>query len=91
MRERVRLIDQEEHLPYRPAFEKTLNLVDGTASDIQLFGYEESTPSHTADPAWRYFRQELFLGEDQTPFVILHWKHTVNEITLIDVIPVGGH
>lgn len=92
MRERVRLIDQEEHLPNRPAFEKTLNLVDGTASDIQLFGYEvNAPPNRAADPAWRYFRQELFLGEDQVPFLILHWKHTVNEITLIDAIPVGGH
>ena len=85
LRERVKLIDQSDWLPPRPTFEKTVELKDGVGSDIQLFGYHGQKTKNTA---WRFFRQELFLDDDTTPFLILHWRHTVDEITLIDVIQV---
>jgi hypothetical protein len=92
LRERVRVIDQDADLPDRPPFESAIPINDRSASDIELYGYAEGPAGkgeQEVDRTWRFLRQELFYGKQERPFVILHWKHTVGSITLIDAIPVG--
>ena len=93
LRERVRVIDQDSDLPNRPPFESVIPISDQTASDIELYGYSEGSTAkgeQSDDRTWRFFRQEVFYGNQERPFLILHWKHTVESITLIDAIPLGG-
>jgi len=93
LRERVRVIDQDEDLPDRPPFESAIAISDQLASDIELYGYSERSAGKAEkrdDRTWRFLRQELIYGDEQRPFLILHWKHTVESITLIDAIPVGA-
>lgn len=100
MREDVRTIDWDSRLAPRPQFQRTVELERGVASDVQAFGHdggEEAKPgvpvlSRTADPAgpWYYFRQDLYLAAQQSPFLILHWKHSLEAILLLDVIPSNG-
>jgi len=93
LRERVRVIDQDADLPNRPPFETVVPISDQTASDIELYGYAENSAGKGQqgdDRTWRFLRQELFYGNQERPFLILHWKHTVESITLIDAIPVGA-
>ncbi|HTU44193.1 MAG TPA: hypothetical protein VMF91_03990 [Bryobacteraceae bacterium] len=93
LRERVRVIDQDADLPDRPPFESAIPIGDRTASDIELYGYSEDSAGKEAqdgDRTWRFLRQELFYGSQERPFLILHWKHTVESIRLIDAIPVGS-
>lgn len=89
MREYVRTIDQDRRLNPRPPFEKALPLDGETVSDIQAFGYDPDQPAAPEKPPepWCLLRQDLYFGEQADPFLIVHWKHTVNAITLIDVIP----
>jgi len=60
-----------------------------TVSDIQAFGYNPAEPASDARPLalWCLVRQDLFLNEQQTTFLIVHWKHTFDAIHLLDVIP----
>jgi hypothetical protein len=100
LRECVRSIDQSDRLAVRPPVERTIRFQHGLASDIQVFGYQESSSSqdaHPADPddAWCLLRQDLYLALDEraekpTPFLVLHWKHTLNSIRVLDIIPVNG-
>ncbi|MBS1826342.1 MAG: hypothetical protein JST93_13560 [Acidobacteria bacterium] len=90
IRESVSVTGQSPDLPERPVFEKSVPLVDGRASDVQLFGYEEDADTEAArlkereDAAkvWRRYRQELFLGADTRPFAVLEWHHTIQAIRL---------
>lgn len=92
LRERVRTIDQGSRLADRAPFERTIELHDGVASDIQAFGYqanEASTLAESAapDPPWYFFRQDLYLPGADSVFLVIHWKHTLSSIRLLDVIP----
>ncbi len=92
VRERVRTIDQDGRMSPRAPFEGTLPLQRQTASDIQAFGFNADEPPHQTltarelDP-WCLLRQDLYLDDQSSPFLIVHWKHTLNAITLLDVIP----
>ena len=95
IREQVRTIDYDTRLDLRPPFERTIQLRQGVASDIQAFGYEE-TPQVAAGSdrieshgPWYLFRQDLYLQNDQSPFLLLYWKHALNAIRVLDVIPGG--
>jgi hypothetical protein len=93
LRERVRVIDQDADLPNRLPFESVVPINDRSASDIELYGYAENSVGkgeQSDDRTWRFFPQELFYGNQERPFLILHWKHTIESITLIDAIPVGA-
>jgi hypothetical protein len=35
-------------------------------------------------------RQDLYLNDQPSAFLIVHWKHTVDFISLVDVIPGDG-
>jgi hypothetical protein len=93
LRERVTLIRQSKGLPDRDVFNTTVPIVQGIASDLQAWGYDEDgLPAAEAKvnreqfmTSWREFRQELFLGDGgDKPFAVLIWKHTAN---LIEVAP----
>jgi hypothetical protein len=99
LRERVLIIDHDGRMDPRPPFEKLLAIQRGTVSDIQAFGYNpdihpdtQSQPGSTAAPLalWCLLRQDLYLNQQPAPFLIVHWKHTFDAITLLDVIPGDG-
>jgi hypothetical protein len=92
LRERVLTVDHDSRLDPRPPFEKLLVVDSGTASDIQAFGYNSQNPDPLAVgtkplPLWCLLRQDLYLNEQPSAFLIVHWKHTFDSITLVDVIP----
>lgn len=96
LRERVRILDHDAQIEDKPVFEKQIVLVDGIGSDIQLFGSREerfiqrkTSFSDASDCLWSLLRQELYYGNESTPFAILHWRHSLDQIRLVDVIPVG--
>jgi hypothetical protein len=93
VRERVVLLDQSEGLPARADFHKKVPLVNGIASDLQLFGYDEATvvpaertaARQQAKGLFRRFRQELFLDQETEPFAVLEWTHTITGIRVRQV------
>jgi hypothetical protein len=93
LRERVRTIDRDSRLDDRPPYERTLRLQGGLASDIQAFGYEPdaSSPGNARAPEahepWCLFRQDLYFDGESAPFLVVHWKHTLSAIRILDVIP----
>lgn len=96
LREYVRNIDRDERLESRPAFRRKIELHRGIASDVQAFGYTDSElpPAqgtlHGSASPWYYFRQDLYLDADSVPFLIVHWKHELSAIRMLDIIPAGG-
>jgi hypothetical protein len=91
VREYVRSIDQGDRVPARPPFERTIKLQDGLVSDIQAFGYQEQALSRNGirkpDPgdAWCLLRQDLYFNGAITPFLVVHWKHTLIAIRALDI------
>jgi hypothetical protein len=96
LKELVRDIDRSDSVPVRAPYERSIPLRDGTASDIQAFGYTV-TPGcgnalrvNSARRAWWLARQDLYLGAASVPFLIGHWKHRLDGIRLLDIIPGPG-
>jgi hypothetical protein len=91
MRERVHTIDQDSRMTPRRPFERALAVEREMASDIQAFGYDPSDPAQAASAKpvslWALLRQDLFLNDQSAAFLTVHWKHTVDSISLVDVIP----
>jgi hypothetical protein len=92
LREYVRTIDQDSRLAARAPFEYSIRVEAGIASDIQAFGYHvNASASRQALPApngpWCFVRQDLYLGRGGSPFLVVHWKHTLSAIRLLDAIP----
>jgi hypothetical protein len=92
LRERVQTIDNDSRMNPRPPFERVLTAEREVVSDIQAFGYNPDDPqqaSFSTRPlaAWRLLRQDLYLNGQPTAFLIVHWKHTLDFISLVDVIP----
>jgi hypothetical protein len=73
----------------RPPFERVLPLAREIVSDIQAFGYNQTDPEQESEAKglWCLLRQGLYLNDQATAFLIVHWKHTVNLVSLVDVIP----
>lgn len=93
LRERVLTIDHDDRISARPPFERVMTLEEETASDIQAFGYNpDDAAASEAKPApvWRLLRQNLYLNDRTDAFLIVHWKHTLDSISLVDVIPGDG-
>lgn len=97
IRELVTVVDQSEGLPDRPPFSKTVPLVNGIGSDVQVFGYDESevgqvdrlrTRQEVERSVWRVYRQALYIAGEPLPFVILEWRHTISRIHLLNVHPI---
>jgi hypothetical protein len=92
LRERVMIIDNDGRMKPSPPFERVLAVEREMVSDIQAFGYNPDDPQQTAFntkplAAWRLLRQDLYLNAQSTAFLIVHWKHTLDVISLVDVIP----
>ncbi len=92
LRERVLTIDNDCRMNPPPPFERVLTAEREVISDIQAFGYNPDDPQQAAFrtkplAAWRLLRQDLYLNGQPTAFLILHWKHTLDFISLVDVIP----
>ena len=89
LRERVLTIDNDSRMTPPPPFESVLAAEREVVSDIQAFGYNPDDPQQTAfpRPMWRLLRQDLYLNGQTTAFLIVHWKHTLDLISLVDVIP----
>jgi hypothetical protein len=92
LRERVLIIDNDSGMSLPPPFERAVAVEREMASDIQTFGYNPDDPQPTVfrskpPAAWRLLRQDLYLNDQATAFLIVHWKHTLDVISLVDVIP----
>jgi hypothetical protein len=91
LRERVLTIDRDVRVGARAPFERTLTSERDIVSDIQAFGYDPNDPSGPAAdgkaPVWCLLRQDLYLNDQPNAFLIVHWKHTLDAISLVDVIP----
>lgn len=95
LREHVRSIDQSDHVPVRPPFDRVIEIEHGLASDIQVFGYQDSSAApgarlQNSDNAWCLLRQDLYLKNKTVPFLVVHWKHTLSSIRVLDIIPENG-
>jgi hypothetical protein len=93
LRERVRTIDNDYRIEPRPPFERVLAAEKEIVSDIQAFGYNPDDSQQTltsGSSIWSLLRQDLFLNGEVAAFLIVHWKHTLDSIRLVDVIPGDG-
>jgi hypothetical protein len=95
LRERVLTIDHDSRISPRAPFERALAVERAVVSDIQAFGYDADGGEQTASdadplPVWYLVRQDLYLNEQTTAFLVVHWKHTLDLISLLDVIPGEG-
>jgi hypothetical protein len=90
LRERVMTIDQDDRMSPRPPFERDLAVERDVVSDIQAFGYTPDARDAGPTSVWRLLRQNLYLNGQTSAFLILHWKHTLKFISLVDVIPGEG-
>jgi hypothetical protein len=96
VQEKVRTIDADSRLPDRPPFERRMETERGVMSDIQAFGYEASDPAKAGDAIspskepWSLLRQDLFIEGHSEPFLVIHWKHTLSAIRILDLIPGSG-
>ncbi len=90
LRERVLTIDHDSRMSPRPPFERVLPVEEAAVSDIQAFGYNPGDPNATPLPVWCLLRQDLYLNDQTSAFLIVHWKHTLDSISLVDVIPGDG-
>ncbi len=90
LREHVRMIDRDVRLRPRPPFERTIELKGGIGSDLQAFGYEQSSGDNNVPAThspWYLFRQDLYLDSQQKSFLAIFWKHSLHCIRVLDVIP----
>lgn len=90
LRERVVTIDQDDRMSPRPPFEREMAVERDVVSDIQAFGYTPDGADAGPLSVWRLLRQNLYLNDQTSAFLILHWKHTLKVISLVDVIPGEG-
>lgn len=96
LRERVLTIDHDSRIPPRAPFERVLAVERSVVSDIQAFGYDAQETEQTAGPdsdqpaVWYLVRQDLYLNDLTTAFLVVHWKHTLELISLLDLIPGNG-
>jgi len=93
LRETVTVMDQSPGLPERSPFSMTVRLANGSGSDVQAFGYDESplppgaraAEREAAKSAWRSYRQELYLDGDRRAFAVIEWHHTTTRICILRV------
>lgn len=95
LREHVLTIDHDRRVSPRAPFERVMAVERGAVSDIQAFGYNADDAKQTTSDAnllavWYLVRQDLYLNDQATPFLVVHWKHTLDFISPLDVIPGDG-
>jgi len=87
LRERVLTIDHDSRISPRAPFERALAAERAVVSDIQAFGYDTDGAGQTASdvnplPVWYLVRQDLYLNEQTTAFLVVRWKHTLRATEL---------
>jgi hypothetical protein len=92
LRERVLTIDHDARMSARAPFERVLAAERDVVSDVQAFGYDPNDPTRPGEesgrvPVWCLLWQDLYLNDETKAFLIVHWKHTLDSISLVDVIP----
>jgi hypothetical protein len=92
LREHVRTIDFDDQLDYREPFDQIMEIKGGVVTDIQAFGYtanidDRPGPEATNCRPWSYFRQDLYFSGGTRPFLLIHWRHTLDAIRILDIIP----
>ena len=94
IREYVTTIAQSPGLAERPPFAKAQPVVDGSVSDLQVFGYDESSLSQaersqaggeSRRTVFRSYRQELYLNDESKPFAVIEWKHSYDRIAIVRI------
>ncbi len=91
LREMVRDIDRSATVPARRPFERTIPLQQGIASDVQVFGYSDSSAAlGSSAEVWWLARQDLYLDQQSVPFLVLHWRHQLDGIRVLDMLPGPG-
>jgi hypothetical protein len=94
IREAVTVSAQSPGLPRRESVSITQKLVNGMATDIQAFGYDDTTlgkadRSWSRNQAqrilWRLCTQELYINKDTRPFAIIEWKHQLDRISIMRI------
>jgi hypothetical protein len=94
LRERVLTIDRDARMSARAPFERVLAPERDIVSDVQAFGFDPNDPARPKTespvPVWCLLRQDLYLNDQTDAFLVIHWKHTLDSISLVDVIP-GDH
>lgn len=92
LREHVLTIDHDRRIGPRAPFERVTVVERAAVSDIQAFGYnaddlEQMASDTNRRAAWYLVRQDLYLNDQASAFLVVHWKHTLDVISLLDVIP----
>jgi hypothetical protein len=95
LRERVLTIDHDSRISARASFERALAVERAVVSDIQAFGYdaddgEQAGSDANSLPVWYLVRQDMYLNDQTAALLGVHWKHMLNLISLLDVIPGDG-
>jgi len=99
IREHVTVMAQSEGLQERPPFSKTVELVNGVGSDLQVFGYDEAEVVESErirarlearQTIWRLFRQALYIDGEEEPFAVVEWRHAVDGIRILRMYSPGG-
>jgi len=93
IREHVTVVSQSTGLAARGPFSKTQALVKGTATDLQVFGYDEGAVQQGdrgrlrahMRTQWVLYRQKLYMDHDEKPFAIVEWKHTLARISMVRI------
>ena len=90
IREHVITIDHDNRINPHPPVEEYVAIEQDAASDIQAFGFTPENPMDTRSTfvsPWALMRQDIYFDEQKSPVLILHWKHSLETIVLVDVIP----
>lgn len=94
IREYVTVLAQSSDLPDRAPFSRVQKLVNGVASNLQVFGYDESgvkepdrllTRLRTTRTSWVSYHQGLFVDGDLKAFAVVDWRHTVERIAIVRI------
>ncbi len=99
IREVVTVLAESPGLLDRPPLAMSIKLANGIGSDVQVFGYDESSlppaehahEREVAKAARRHYRQELYMGKDQQPFAVVDWLHTTTSIRILRVEGPASH
>ena len=79
----------------RVPFERALAVERAVVIDIQAVGCDADDGEQTGSdadplPVWYLVRQDMYLNDETPALLVVHWKHMLNLISLLDVIPGDG-
>ena len=89
LREHVQTIGHEAEPDGRASFARAIRHDRGFASDLQAFRYQAAPNDSAIGPngAWFLFRHGLYLDDYAAPFLVVHGKHALAAIHILNVEP----